>query len=120
MFDDSVRPVADAGLVDLVDSDHRLCEELTLIPSPGHSPGHHCVHVRSAGEEALLIGDVLHHPCQMAHIDWASTADFDGAQSTETRRELFARFAGTGTLVLGGHFFGGRIVRDGEAFRLEM
>jgi glyoxylase-like metal-dependent hydrolase (beta-lactamase superfamily II) len=64
VFDDSVRPVADAELVDLVDSDRRLCEEVRLIPSPGHSPGHHSVLVRSKGEEALLIGDVLHHPCQ--------------------------------------------------------
>jgi hypothetical protein len=36
----------------------------------------------------------------------------------KTRRELFARFAGTPTLVLGGHFAGGRIARDGDAFRL--
>jgi glyoxylase-like metal-dependent hydrolase (beta-lactamase superfamily II) len=120
VFDDSVKPVADAGLVELVDSDHRICEEVSLIASPGHSPGHHSVLVRSNGEEALLIGDVLHHPCQMAHLDWASTADYDPAQSTRTREELFSRFAGTPTLVLGGHFLGGRIVRDSKAFRLAM
>jgi glyoxylase-like metal-dependent hydrolase (beta-lactamase superfamily II) len=120
VFDDSVKPVADAGLVDLVASDHQLCDEVTLIPSPGHSPGHHSVYVKSRGEEALLIGDVLHHPCQMAHLDWASTADSDPAQSTRTRHELFARFAGRPTLVLGGHFCGGRIARDGAAYRLEM
>src|SRR5712692_3387995 len=40
VFDDSVRPVADAGLVDLVASDHRLCDEVSLIPTPGHAPGH--------------------------------------------------------------------------------
>ena len=62
----------------------------------------------------------MHHPCQMAHLDWASTADSDPAQSTQTRRELFSRFAGTPTLILGGHFLGGRIVRDGEAFRPAM
>jgi glyoxylase-like metal-dependent hydrolase (beta-lactamase superfamily II) len=120
VFDDSVKPVADAGLVELVDSDHRVSEEVSLISSPGHSPGHHSVLIRSNGEEALLIGDVLHHPCQMAHLDWASTADYDPAQSTRTREELFSRFAGRPTLILGGHFLGGRIVRDGAAFRLAM
>src|SRR5271157_2471788 len=40
VFDDSIRPVFDAGKVDLVESDRRLCDELNLIPTPGHSPGH--------------------------------------------------------------------------------
>ena len=56
----------------------------------------------------------------MAHPQWSSTVDFDPAQSTRTRRELFARFAGTPAVVLGGHFVGGRIERDGTAFRLTM
>ena len=118
VFEDSIRPVVDAGQVDLVESDHRVCEEMNLIPTPGHSPGHVSVELRSGGEEALLTGDVLHHPCQMAHTDWASTVDFDAAQSTRTREELFSRLAGTDTLVIGAHFAAGRVVRDGAAFRL--
>ncbi len=118
VFEDSVRPVVAAGQVDLVASDHRVCEEMNLIPTPGHSPGHVSVELRSGGEEALLTGDVLHHPCQMAHLDWASTVDFDPAQSTRTRENLFSRLAGTDTLVIGAHFSAGRVVRDGTAFSL--
>jgi glyoxylase-like metal-dependent hydrolase (beta-lactamase superfamily II) len=118
VFEDSIRPVAEAGLVDLVESDHRLGEEIRLIPTPGHAPGHVAVHVQSQGEAALFAGDVAHHPCQMARLDWSSTVDFDPAQAVRTRRDLFGRFAGTPTLILGGHFTGGRIVRDGDAFRL--
>jgi glyoxylase-like metal-dependent hydrolase (beta-lactamase superfamily II) len=73
--------------------------------------------IRSAGEEALLTGDVAHHPCQMAHLDWSSTADSDPAQSPRTRRELFSRFADTPVLVIGGHFSAGHIKRDGDAFK---
>jgi len=36
---DSVRPVFDAGLVDLVGSDHRVADEVWLEPTPGHTPG---------------------------------------------------------------------------------
>ena len=118
MFADSVKPVVDAGLVDLVANDFRLCEEIGLIPTAGHSPGHVSVHVASQGEQALIAGDVAHHPCQMAHLDWSSTVDFDPVQAARTRRDLFARFAGTPTLILGGHFAGGVLIRDGEAFRL--
>ena len=117
VFNDSVKPVVDAGKAELVASDARLADEITLIPTPGHSPGHMSIHIKSDGEEGLLTGDVAHHPCQMAHLDWSSTADSDPVQSTVTRRELFSRFADTPTLVIGGHFNAGHIRRDGDAFK---
>jgi glyoxylase-like metal-dependent hydrolase (beta-lactamase superfamily II) len=117
VFNDSVKPIAEAGKADLVASDSRLSDEVSLIPTPGHSPGHMSILIQSDGEQALLTGDVAHHPCQMAHLDWSSTADSDPAQSAATRRELFSRFAGTPTLVIGGHFTAGRIRREGDAFK---
>jgi glyoxylase-like metal-dependent hydrolase (beta-lactamase superfamily II) len=117
VFNDSVKPIVDAGRADLVAGDARLSDEITLIPTAGHSPGHLSILIRSDGEQCLLSGDVAHHPCQMAHLDWSSTADSDPVQSPLTRRELFSRFADTATLVIGGHFGAGRIRRDGDAFR---
>ena len=117
IFADSVAPINEAGQADLIASDARICEEITLIPTPGHSPGHMSLHIRSEGEEGLLTGDVAHHPCQMAHLDWSSTADSDPVQSAKTRRELFARFADRPVLVIGGHFDAGHIQRDGNAFK---
>jgi glyoxylase-like metal-dependent hydrolase (beta-lactamase superfamily II) len=117
VFNDSVKPIVDAGKADLVASDARICDEITLISTPGHSPGHVSLHIQSGGEQGLLTGDVAHHPCQMAHLDWSSTADSDPVQSAATRRELFARFADTPTLVIGGHFDAGHIQRDRNAFK---
>jgi len=117
VFNDSVQPIVDAGNADLVESDHRLCDEISLIPTPGHSPGHISVHIQSEGAVALLTGDVAHHPCQMAHLDWSSTADSDPVQAAATRRDLFARFADRLTLVIGGHYNAGHISRDGNAFK---
>jgi glyoxylase-like metal-dependent hydrolase (beta-lactamase superfamily II) len=117
IFADSVAPIVAAGQADLVASDARICDEITLIPTPGHSPGHVSLHIRSEGEEGLLTGDVAHHPCQMAHLDWSSTADSDPRQSAETRRSLFSRFADRPVLVIGGHFDAGHIQRDGDAFK---
>src|ERR1700744_6482943 len=77
VFNDSVQPIADAGKAYLVASDARICDEITLISTPGHSPGHVSLHIKCDGEEALLSGDVAHHPWQMAHLDWSSTADTD-------------------------------------------
>jgi glyoxylase-like metal-dependent hydrolase (beta-lactamase superfamily II) len=117
VFGDSVQPIVDADRADLIPSDHRLCEEISMIPTPGHSPGHMSILIRSDGEQALLTGDVAHHPCQMAHLGWSSTADSDQTQSAATRAALFGRFADTPTLVIGGHFSAGHIRREGDAFR---
>ena len=117
VFHNSVKPIVDAGKADLVESDARICDEITLVPTPGHSPGHMSVHIHSAGEEGLLNGDVAHHPCQMAHLHWCSTANSDPVQSIATRRDLFSRFADRPVLVIGGHFDAGHIKRDGDAFR---
>jgi glyoxylase-like metal-dependent hydrolase (beta-lactamase superfamily II) len=117
VFNDSVKPIVDAGKAELVASNHHLTDEINLIPTPGHSPGHMSILITSDGETGLLTGDVAHHPCQMAHLDWSSTADFDPVQSTVTRRELFSRFADTQTLAIGGHFNAGHIKRNGDAFK---
>jgi len=123
VFTDSVQPVFDAGLVDLVETDHQVCDEVRLTPTLGHTPGHVSVRISSKGEEALITGDFIHHPCQLARPDWASLADYDQEASTATRRRVFDELAGAPTLVIGTHFASptaGRIVRDGDAYRLEV
>lgn len=121
VFADSVRPVVDAGLAHLVAANHRVCDEVSLTPTLGHTPGHVSVRIVSEGEEALISGDFLHHPCQIARPDWAATVDYDHDLSTRTRQDVFASLAGTQTLLIGTHFAGataGRIVRDDAGYRL--
>lgn len=118
---DSVIPVWDAGLVDLVEADCRICDEVSLVPTLGHTPGHVSVRIASQGEEALITGDFMHHPCQIAHPEWCSTADSDPEGARQTRERMLTRLADTPILVIGTHFAGrtaGRVVRDGDAFRL--
>jgi glyoxylase-like metal-dependent hydrolase (beta-lactamase superfamily II) len=119
---DSVRPVLEAGLADLVDSDHRLTNEVFLEPTPGHTPGHVSVRIVSRGEEAVITGDLMHHPVQCAEPAWANRFDVDPEAARRTRRAFLERHAGKPVLVLGTHFAaptGGRVVRDGTAFRFE-
>jgi len=101
---DSVKPVFDAGLVDLVDLDHRVCDEVYLEPTLGHTPGHISVHIESEGSHALITGDCIHHPCQIAKIDWSSSADFDAEQAINTRKKLLADYSDKEVLVIGTHF----------------
>jgi glyoxylase-like metal-dependent hydrolase (beta-lactamase superfamily II) len=122
-FSESVQPVFDAGLVDLVEGTHRICDEVTLVPTVGHSPGHVSVRVSSRGHEALITGDMAHHPSQLAHVDWSIPhIDFDCDQATATRRRIFSDVADKPVLVIGTHWAGataGWVKGNGNAFRLE-
>ena len=120
---DSVLPVFDANLVDLVETDHQITDEINLMPTVGHTPGHVSVMIKSNGEEAMITGDFIHHPCQFAHPEWSSSFDTDPVQSAQTRREVFDRYADTPTLIIGTHFAtptAGHLKRDGDAYRLDV
>jgi glyoxylase-like metal-dependent hydrolase (beta-lactamase superfamily II) len=116
---DSVRPVLDAGQADLIEMDHAISSELQLEPTPGHTPGHVSLRIRSGGQEAVITGDLMHHPVQCAE-PWASNFDTDAEAARATRRAFCARSAASGRLVLGTHFAAptaGRIVPHGDAWR---
>ncbi|MFB4271465.1 MBL fold metallo-hydrolase [Nonomuraea sp. GTA35] len=120
MFRDSVHPVRDAGLLDLVDVPAGGVETapgVRLVPTPGHTPGHVAVQAGTA----LITGDCVHHPVQLRHPDITSCVDVDPRQAVATRRRLLSSLAGTGTLLLGSHFApptGGMVERDGDGFAL--
>src|SRR5579872_1852602 len=119
MLGDSVRPIFEAGLAQLVELDHAISPEIRLTPSTGHTPGHVSVMIESEGERAVITGDMTHHPCQLAHPDWV-LGDNDPKAAALTRWRLFAEWADQPTLVIGTHFpapTAGRVVRDGAAFR---
>lgn len=111
---DSIQPLFDAGLVELVDlaettsdgfdSRWPVTAEVALVPTPGHSPGHCSVLVESAGELALITGDLIHHPCQVAHPHWGSPADSDGGAALATRQRVLRWARETGATVIGTHF----------------
>jgi glyoxylase-like metal-dependent hydrolase (beta-lactamase superfamily II) len=118
---DSIQPVLDAGLVDVVATDHRICDHVSLVPTPGHTPGHVSIWIESNGEEAVITGDCIHHPCQIAHPNWATAVDADPGKGTATRQALLGRLSGTGALLMGTHFAeptAGRVEPDAEGFRL--
>lgn len=117
---DSVQPVLDAGLVDWVASDHALTNEVRLEPTPGHTPGHVSVRIRSAGAEAVITGDLMHHPVQCCEPGIGSRFDADAEQAFATRMRFLREQADRDVLVLGTHFAeptGGRIVAEGPAWR---
>lgn len=102
-FADSVQPIVEAGLADLVPADHRLHASVQLQPTPGHTPGHVAVFVESDGARAVITGDLMHSPIQIADVERSSSFDTDPVLARSTRRSFLERFS-DGTLVIGTHF----------------
>jgi glyoxylase-like metal-dependent hydrolase (beta-lactamase superfamily II) len=120
---DSIDPVMQAGLVELIDPDFRLTDEVSLIPTPGHTPGHVSVLIQSRGQSAVITGDIMHNPIQVALPGREGTFDMDKARGARTRVEFVERFSESGTLVIGTHFAdptAGQIVKDGAAWKLKV
>ena len=120
VYADSIGPIFDAGLADVIESDADLGSGLRLEPTPGHTPGHTSLWIESDGETALLLGDFMHHPLQFAEPHLAEIADADAEVARETRGRMLREMARTGALVLGAHFPtrpAGRVVADGDAWK---
>lgn len=120
-FGDSIQPIHQAGLSEFVDSDHKLFDEVLLLPTPGHTPFHVSVLIKSENSQAVIIGDVLHHPSQVANADWPCAFDTYPAKAAASRRFLLEKFADTNTLILSPHFSApsaGYIKPDGNDFKL--
>lgn len=124
MFRDSVLPVEEAGLLDLVDvpgDGLEVVPGVRLVPTPGHTPGHLAVELSSRGRRALITGDCIHHPVQLAHPGIGACVDIDPERSEATRRELLRSLADTDTLLLGTHFApptAGRVLTREGTYRL--
>jgi len=103
-YQQSIVPVLDAGQAQLVDTDFALDDEVWLAPTPGHTPGHVAVHLKSAGMEAVMIGDAMHSPLQCIHPEWSAKPDADPQLAARTRATLIENCVAHNHLVLTAHF----------------
>ena len=119
-YSESVLPVIEAGQAELVTAGHKLGDHVTLVPTPGHTPGHVSVLVQSRGVEAIITGDALHSTAQCWHPEWHFKYDNDPEQAATSRRRLLEDAAEANRTVLGSHFALpsiGRVRTEGKAFR---
>ena len=120
---DSVLPIVAARRAEIVTSSHVVNDFVRLIPTPGHTIDHFSVHAGRDGADAVITGDMIHSPIQARYPELGMMADYDQEQGARTRRELFARFAGTPTLICAAHFPSpsvGRLVHHGQAFDIPL
>ncbi|MFM0164326.1 MBL fold metallo-hydrolase [Paraburkholderia sediminicola] len=119
-FADSIKPILDAGLAELVETNHPLNEEVWLEPTPGHTPGHCTINISSGGEKAVMTGDMIHSPFQASEPDVSTHFCGDKVLANLTRRAFLTKACAEQALVLGTHFpepTGVRICQHETAWR---
>lgn len=110
-----LRPVVEAGLVQTVEGEREVLPGVRLLPTPGHTPGHLSVVIRSGRDRALYVGDALAHEVNVGEPDWNHFSDMSGDAAARSRRQLVARAAREGAMIVGSHMTTrGRAVVDQE------
>ena len=109
---ESVPAAPPAAVIEQFGSGHTPLEDgeeifpgVRAVVTPGHSPGHTSYVITSAGGARLVaFGDGFHVPAQLAHLDWRSAPDVDGAAVVAARRRLLAELEQPRTLGFACHF----------------
>ncbi len=119
---DAIDPVVAAGLVDFIPHDHALSDEIRLFPTPGHTPGHVSVHITSDGEQAVITGDMMHHPIPGGAAGASRDVRHGQGAGHQNTSRICRAFQEQPVLVIGSHFAdpgAGYIVRNGATCKLK-
>jgi len=119
-FEDSVRPILDAGRARIVSGQVEAGPGLKLEPAPGHTPGSMTITLDGGGDVAIFSGDIVHHPLQVLNPEWNSIFCEDAGLARQSRRRVLERAAASGARLVPAHFAGEhsvRVERDGAGFR---
>jgi glyoxylase-like metal-dependent hydrolase (beta-lactamase superfamily II) len=112
--DELVTPIQTLGALDLFTGDHTVTSAITMLHTPGHTPGSVSILVASAGEKALIWGDAIVHPALVTEPAWEFGFDMDKAEAARTREALLSRVEAEGMIAVSCHMPApgyGRIVR---------
>jgi glyoxylase-like metal-dependent hydrolase (beta-lactamase superfamily II) len=83
-------PVHAAGAFELVHGEGEIVPGVGVRPTPGHTPGHQSVLVRSAGRTACFLADLIPTSAHLP-LPWIMGYDVEPLVTLETKRALLAR-----------------------------
>lgn len=83
-------PVGEAGLFDFVEGEVEILPGISVVRTPGHTPHHQSVLVRSGGRTACYLGDVVP---TVAHLPlpWIMGYDVEPLRTLESKRRILAQ-----------------------------
>jgi len=100
---ENMQPLEASGQLELIDGEQAVTDEITVVPTFGHSMGHASIVLSSAGESAIYIGDMIQHPVQLERMAWVSSFDIYPLEAMETKRRTLERAIAERQLVIAVH-----------------
>ncbi|HUX34939.1 MAG TPA: MBL fold metallo-hydrolase [Gemmatimonadaceae bacterium] len=120
-FDHNFAPVMEAGRLELVQGEVEILPGITLMPTPGHTPGHQSVRLDSGGETALFLADLVPTAAHLP-LPWIMGYDVEPLVTLETKRRLLRTAAEQAWLLIFEHDAvnaWGRAVHDGKGYAFQ-
>lgn len=121
VYEDSVRPIVEAGLARTVPAaGEEILDGIRFLPTPGHSIGHMAIAMAFQGRTALFSGDTMHNPLQVFRPEWNSLFCRDPEQAQASRRRLLEYAAAENATLFPAHFpetSAGRVSHHGAGYR---
>jgi glyoxylase-like metal-dependent hydrolase (beta-lactamase superfamily II) len=102
-IEDNLLPIDKAGQLTLVDGEKRVTDEVTIVPTPGHSAGHCSIVLSSGGETGVYIGDIAQIAVQLERTAWVWSFDIMPLVSMETKKRVVEDAITNGSLILAVH-----------------
>ena len=119
-FDANYVPLMEQGLVDEVIGEAQVAAGISTLPSPGHTPFHQSVLVRSEDETLCFLGDVVPTSAHLP-LPWIMGYDVEPLATLESKRRILHRARDEEWLVMFEHDASvgvGRVAHDGKAYAL--
>jgi glyoxylase-like metal-dependent hydrolase (beta-lactamase superfamily II) len=114
-LDRDVTPLAALAVLELIEGETEIAPGVRAFPTPGHTAGHMSLQVTSGDQQALVLGDVFHHPAQAQVPEICIAFDMDTGQAVQTRRRIVEWAVAEGMVLAGCHLLPqglGRIKRQ--------
>lgn len=83
-------PVDQAGLWSFVDGEAEIVPGVSVLPTPGHTPHHQSVLVRSEGQTACFLADLIPTSAHLP-LPWIMGYDLEPLVTLESKRDLLDR-----------------------------
>jgi glyoxylase-like metal-dependent hydrolase (beta-lactamase superfamily II) len=117
---ENLTPVAESGRLRLLDGETKVTDEVTIVPTFGHSEGHASIVITSGGEMAIYIGDMVQQAVQLERTAWVSAFDVLPLMSMEAKKALVEKAIREKALLICVHlpFPGaGRMTRTPDGYK---
>ena len=119
-FERNFVPTLDSGQLELVEGETEIADGIGVILTPGHTPYHQSVVIRSAGETAIFLGDVVPTHAHLP-LPWIMGYDVEPLVTLESKRGLLKRVEQENWTVIFEHDAvvpWGRVQSDARAYSL--